>query len=103
MMLDDVQSRLDTLVGALDGHDAGAIIAATEELATAVILFRGAGIPRGSEQRAELLIGKTLRQLEAAGAQGEMRMIDEQTGYVLRRYRLGQRPEEGDQFHTYSA
>jgi len=66
MMLDNVQSRLDMLVGALDGHDAGAIIAATEELATAVILFRGAGIPRGSEQRAELLIGKTLRQLEAA-------------------------------------
>ncbi|MCW5645785.1 MAG: hypothetical protein KIT23_00765 [Sphingopyxis sp.] len=66
MMLDDVQSRLDALVGALDGHDAGAIIAATEELATAVILFRGTGIPRGSEQRAELLIGKTLRQLEAA-------------------------------------
>ena len=66
MMLDDVQSRLDTLVGALDGHDAGAIIAATEELATSVILFRGAGIPRGSEQRAELLIGQTLRQLEAA-------------------------------------
>jgi len=66
MMLDDVQSRLDTLVDALDGHDAGAIIAAPEELATAVILFRGAGIPRGSEQRAQLLIGKTLRQLEAA-------------------------------------
>lgn len=66
MMLDEVQSRLDTLVGALDGHDAGAIIAATEELATAVILFRGAGIPAGSEHRAQLLIGKTLGQLEAA-------------------------------------
>ncbi len=66
MMLDNVQSRLDMLVGALDDHDAGAIIAATEELATAVILFRGAGIPRGSKQRAELLIGQTLRQLEAA-------------------------------------
>lgn len=66
MMLDEVQSRLDALVGALDGHDAGAIIAATEELATAVILFRGAGIPAGSELRAQLLIGKTLGQLEAA-------------------------------------
>lgn len=64
--IEDVQTKLDLLVGALDGQDAGAIIAATEELATAVILFRGAGIPRGSEQRAELLIGKTLRQLEAA-------------------------------------
>jgi hypothetical protein len=66
MMLDEVQSRLDALVGALDGHDAGAIIAATEELATAVILFRGAHIPAGSEKRAQVLIGKTLGQLEAA-------------------------------------
>lgn len=66
MMLDEVQSRLDALVGALDGHDAGAIIAATEELATAVILFRGAGIPAGSEHRARALIGKTIGQLEAA-------------------------------------
>ena len=44
-----------------------------------------------------------LRQLEAAGVQGEMRMIDEQTGHVLRRYRLCERPEEGDQFQPYSA
>jgi len=66
MMLDEVQTRLDVLVGALDGHDAGAIIAATEELATAVILFRGASIPPGSEHRARALIGKTLGQLEAA-------------------------------------
>lgn len=66
MMLDDVQSRLDALVGALDGQDAGAIIAATEDLATAVILFRGTAIPAGSEQRARILIGKTLGQLEAA-------------------------------------
>ena len=29
VQLDDVQTKLDTLVGALDGHDAGAIIAAT--------------------------------------------------------------------------
>ncbi|MDK2760227.1 MAG: hypothetical protein KYX64_02565 [Sphingopyxis sp.] len=65
-MLDDVQSRLDALVGALDGQDAGAIIAATEDLATAVILFRGTAIPAGSEQRARALIGKTLGQLEAA-------------------------------------
>lgn len=66
MMLEEVQLRLNALVGALDGHDAGAIIAATEELATAVILFRGAAIPRGSEHRAQVLIGKTLRELEAA-------------------------------------
>ena len=65
-MLDDVQTRLDALVDALDGHDAGAIIAATEELATAVILFRGANIPAGSEHRTRALIGKTLGQLEAA-------------------------------------
>lgn len=66
MMLDDVQMRLDALVHALDGHDAGAIIAATEELATAVILFRGTNIPAGSEHRARALISKTLGQLEAA-------------------------------------
>lgn len=64
--MDEVQSRLNTLVGALDGHDAGAIIAATEALATAVILFRGAAIPAGSEQRARALISQTLNQLEAA-------------------------------------
>ena len=38
-----------------------------------------------------------LRQLESAGMQGELRLIDEQSGLVLRRYRLGQDPEEGDQ------
>ncbi|PZQ24177.1 MAG: hypothetical protein DI569_01955 [Sphingopyxis macrogoltabida] len=66
VQLDDVQTKLDTLVGALDGHDAGAIIAATEELATAVILFRGAPIPVGSEQRARMIVTRTLAQLEAA-------------------------------------
>ncbi|MEQ8310707.1 MAG: hypothetical protein RIA72_08425 [Sphingopyxis sp.] len=64
--MDDVQLRLDTLVGALDGQDAGAIIAATEELATAVILMRGAPIPPGGEHRARALIGQTLGQLETA-------------------------------------
>lgn len=64
--LDAVQDKLDVLVGALDGHDAGAIIAATENLATAVILMRGANVPAGSEHRARALIGKTLAQLEAA-------------------------------------
>ena len=64
--IEDLQSRLNDLVGALDGHDAGAIIAATEELATAVILFRGATIPAGSEHRARALMGQTLNQLEAA-------------------------------------
>jgi len=64
--MDDVQARLDALVGALDGHDAGAIIAATEELATAVILMRSAAIPPGSEHRARALITRTLGQLESA-------------------------------------
>lgn len=53
--------------------------------------------------REPLAFWPLIRQLEAAGVQGEMRMIDEQTGHVLRRYRLGQRPEEGDQFQPYSA
>jgi len=44
-----------------------------------------------------------IRQMEATGMQGEMRMIDEQTGHVLRRYRLGQRPEEGDQVQPLPA
>ncbi len=47
--------------------------------------------------REPLAFWPLLRQLEAAGVQGEMRMIDEQTGRVLRRYRFGQHPEEGDQ------
>jgi len=64
--MEDLQSRLNDLVGALDGHDAGVIIAATEELATAVILFRGVAIPAGSEHRARALMGQTLNQLEAA-------------------------------------
>ena len=64
--MDDVQQKLDHLIGALDGHDAGAIVSATEDLATAVILFRGAGVPAGSEMQARALIGKTLGKLEAA-------------------------------------
>ncbi len=64
--MEDVQVKLEALVGALDGHDAGAIIAATESLATAVILFKGAAVPAGSEHRARALITKTLSELEAA-------------------------------------
>jgi len=64
--MDDIQAKLNLLIGALDGRDAGAIIAATEDLATAVILFRGAAIPGGSEAQARTLITATLAQLEAA-------------------------------------
>lgn len=64
--MDDVQAKLDGLVGALDGHDAGAIISATEALATAVILFKGAAVPAGSEPRAHALITRTLSELETA-------------------------------------
>ena len=64
--MDDIQAKLNLLIGALDGQDAGAIIAATEELATAVILFRGTAIPAGSEAHAHTLITRTLAQLEAA-------------------------------------
>jgi hypothetical protein len=64
--MDEVQARLHALIDALDGHDAGAIIAATEDLATAVILLRGAPVPAGSEHRARALIAQTLGQLEAA-------------------------------------
>ena len=66
MPMETIQAKLDLLVGALDGQDAGAIIAATEDLATAVILFRGAAIPDGSEAQVRTLITKTLAQLEAA-------------------------------------
>lgn len=66
VQMDEIQQKLDRLIDALDGQDAGAIIAATEELATAVILFRGAAIPAGGEARARALITKTLAQLEAA-------------------------------------
>lgn len=64
--MDEMQARLDALVAALDGQDPGAIIAASEALATAVILFRGAAIPASAEARARVLIGQVLRQLEAA-------------------------------------
>ena len=66
MPMETIQAKLDLLVGALDGQDAGAIIAATEDLATAVILFRGAAIPDGGEAQARTLITRTLAQLEAA-------------------------------------
>lgn len=66
MQVDEMQARLDALVVALDGQDAGAIVAASEALATAVILFRATPIPAGSEARARLLIGDVLKQLEAA-------------------------------------
>lgn len=66
MPMENIQAKLDLLVGALDGQDAGAIIAATEELATAVILFRGTAIPAGGEAQARMLITRTLAQLEAA-------------------------------------
>src|SRR3546814_2386793 len=69
--MDEMQTRLDALVAALDGQDPGAIIAASEALATAVILFRGAAIPAGAEARARVLIGQVLRQLEAAARSEE--------------------------------
>ncbi len=53
--------------------------------------------------REPLAFWPLLRQLKAAGVQGEMRLIDEQSGLVLRRYRLDQDPEEGDQSQPYSA
>lgn len=53
--------------------------------------------------REPLAFWPLLRQLEAAGVQGEMRLVDEQTGAVLRRYRLGDDPEEGDQVQPFSA
>lgn len=64
--LEDIRTKLDVLAGALDGLDAGAIIAATEDLAAAVVLFRAAPVPAGGEQDAKLLMGTTLSQLEAA-------------------------------------
>jgi len=64
--IDDMQARLDALVAALDGQDPGAIVAASEALATAVILFQNAAIPAGGEARARVLIGQTLKQLETA-------------------------------------
>lgn len=66
MAIEAIQTKLDLLVGALDGQDAGAIIAATEELATAVILFRDTAVPAGGEEQARTLITRTLAQLEAA-------------------------------------
>jgi hypothetical protein len=64
--MEEVQAQLDALVASLDGHDAGAIIAATEALATAVILFRSSKVPPGREQHARMLVDSVLRKLEAA-------------------------------------
>ena len=75
----EVQAKLDLLVGALDGHDAGAIVSATEDLATAVILFRGAGVPAGSEMQARALIGKyagDIAQVQAPGGMREFEILD---------------------------
>lgn len=66
MQMEEVQAQLDALVTALDGHDAGAIVAATEALATAVILFRSASVPPGREDHARMLTDRVLRKLEAA-------------------------------------
>ena len=66
MQMEEVQAQLDALVGALDGHDAGAIVAATEALATAVILFRSSQVAPGREDHARMLIDRVLRKLEAA-------------------------------------
>lgn len=64
--MDEIQIHLDALVAALDGHDPAAIVAATESLATAVILFQGGDIPATHEAQARLLIERTLRKLETA-------------------------------------
>lgn len=64
--MEEVQAQLDALVASLNGHDAGAIIAATEALATAVILFRSSKVPPGREQHARMLVDSVLRKLEAA-------------------------------------
>ncbi|MBL8652195.1 MAG: hypothetical protein JNL35_17535 [Sphingopyxis sp.] len=66
MQMEEVQAQLDALVAALDGHDAGAIISATEALATAVILFRSSKVPPGREEHARMLTDRVLRKLEAA-------------------------------------
>lgn len=64
--LDEVEARLSALTGALGGQDAGAIIAATEALAAAVVPLRDADIAPDEAPRAKRLIGGTLAQLEAA-------------------------------------
>jgi hypothetical protein len=38
------------------------------------------------------------RQLKATWVQGEIRLIDEQSGLALRRYQLNEDPEEGDHY-----
>ncbi len=53
--------------------------------------------------REPLAFWPLLRQLKAAGVQGEMRLVDEQSGLVVRRYRLDADPEEGDQVQPFSA
>ncbi len=56
-----------------------------------------------SLSREPLAFWPLLRQLKAAGAHGELRLVDEQSGLILRRYRLNDDPEEGDQAQPFSA
>lgn len=62
----DVELQLNTLVDALDGHDAAAIMIASENLSNAVLSLAQAPFPAGFERQAHDLISKTLVQLEAA-------------------------------------
>lgn len=64
--LDKVSEQLDDLVRALDGHHAGAIISATENLAAAVVLLGDAYIPADQAEEAGLLIAATLEKMDAA-------------------------------------
>lgn len=64
--MDAVSQQLDLLVDALDGHEAGDIVAASEGLSHAVIALAQVQFPAGSEAQAQVLISKTLTQLEAA-------------------------------------
>lgn len=61
-----VSEQLGLLVEALDGHDAGDIVAASEGLSHAVVALAQVQFPAGSEAHAQGLITKTLMQLEAA-------------------------------------
>lgn len=64
--LNHVSEQLEQLVDALDGHHAGTIIAATENLAAAVVMLDDAYIPAEQAAEAGQLISATLEKMDAA-------------------------------------
>ncbi len=54
-------------------------------------------------QRGNTAVDSLALQFRSAGMTGEVRVIDEQSGSIVRRISLDGYPEEGDQFQPFPA